>query len=146
VSNRKSLMVLMGLLLTLGLAAAAAAQAPVPDTEILTPDVQPVPAQILIQVPDDAVGFDEEGNLLVVAMMTNVGEQRSTPMDLVAVVLNDCLIQNVPQTCRFVSFGVFRDVAPQGIGPGETVQWTFDFGPAPPVDLSRWSIIWFQTN
>jgi len=90
--------------------------------------------------------IDEEGNLLVIALMSNVGQQRSAPLDLIAVVLNDCILPNVPQTCRFVAFGRFPDVTPEGIGPNETVQWTFDFGPYPEVDLSRWSIIWYQVR
>jgi len=140
---------LLALLLTLGLAAAAAAQqTPVPDIDASSEPggVAPVPAQILIEVPNQAVGYDEEGNLLVIALMSNVGQQRSAPLDLIAVVLNDCILPNVPQTCRFVAFGRFPDVTPEGIGPNETVQWTFDFGPYPEVDLSRWSIIWYQVR
>jgi len=67
-------------------------------------------------------------------------------MDLIAIVLTDCIIGEIPQTCRFAAFGSFEGVTPDGIAPGSTVPWTFNFGPHPQVDLSRWSVIWYQVR
>lgn len=128
--------------LSLGLAAVSLAQ----EATTAGAPVTEIPPQILIQVPNQGIGYNQEGHPLVVAVMTNLGTQRSLPMDLIAIVLNDCILPDVPQTCRFAAFGSFHDVTPEGIGPGETVQWTFDFGRYPELDLSRWSIIWSQVR
>src|SRR5690606_34532138 len=98
---------LLALLLTLGLAAAAAAQqTPVPDIDASSErgGVGPDPAQGRNEVPNQAVGYDEEGNLLVIALMSDVGQLRSATLDLIAVVLSGCILPNGPRTCRFVAF------------------------------------------
>lgn len=114
--------------------------ATVTDQEIL----EEIPPQIIIDIPPQGIGYSDEGELLLVATMTNIGTQASQPMDLIAIVLNDCIIGELPQTCRFAAFGAFEDVTPNGIPAGTTVQWTFNFGIQPQVDLSRWSVIWYQ--
>lgn len=101
--------------------------------------------QVVIEVPEEGVGYSGDGELLVVAMLTNVSDTTSKPIDVTTVLLNECIVPNVLQTCRFVAFGVFEDVTPDGIEPGATVQWTFNFGPYPELDLNRWSVIWYQT-
>lgn len=100
--------------------------------------------QVVIEVPAQGIGYTEEGELVLIAFLTNVGEETSSSMDITAVLLNDCILPSVLQTCRFAAFGVFDSVTPDGIAPGETVQWTFNFGPYPQLDLSRWSVIWYQ--
>ncbi|OUN00447.1 MAG: hypothetical protein BAA04_11240 [Firmicutes bacterium ZCTH02-B6] len=139
---RKQWVLLLAVVVSLIVAAGSSAQ------EAGTQDapVTQVPPQILIQVPTDGLGYDEHGNLVVVAVMTNLGTQRSSPMDLIAIVLNDCILPDIPYTCRFAGFGSFSNVTPEGIGPGESVQQSFIFGPSPDLDLSRWSIIWFQVR
>lgn len=103
-------------------------------------------AQVLIDIPAQGLGYSQEGELLLFATLTNLGNQLSEPLDLIAVVLNDCILPDIPQTCRFAAFGSFEQVTPNGIAPGTTVQWTFNFGPNPQVDLSRWSVIWYQVR
>ena len=103
-----------------------------------------VAQQVIIQVPEQGIGYSEQGELLLVALLTNVSDTTSPPLDVTAVLLNDCILPNVLQTCRFVAFGVFENVTPNGIAAGNTVQWTFNFGVYPDLDLSRWSAIWYQ--
>lgn len=108
--------------------------------------VEAIPPQIVIDVPPQGIGYTEQGELILVATLTNIGTQTSQPMDLIAIVLTDCIIGELPQTCRFAAFGSFERVTPNGIPAGTTVQWTFNFGPQPQLDLSRWSIIWYQVR
>lgn len=112
------------------------------DLEAADAPGEEIAAQILINVAD--MGYTEEGELLLFATLTNLGNQLSEPLDLVAIVLNDCILPDLPQTCRFAAFGAFEQVTPNGIAAGTTVQWTFNFGLTPQVDLSRWSILWYQ--
>lgn len=104
-----------------------------------------VAQQVIIEVPEQGIGYSEDGELLLVTLLTNLGDTTSPAMNVTAVLLNDCIIPNILQTCRFAAFGVFENVTPDGIEAGETVQWTFNFGQYPDLDLSRWSVIWYQT-
>jgi len=101
--------------------------------------------QVIIEVVEPGIGYNERGELLLVTALTNAGDTASTPLDVTAVVLNDCIIPSVLQTCRFAAFGVFHNVAPDGIEAGGTLQWVFNFGVYPELDLSRWSVLWYQT-
>lgn len=101
--------------------------------------------QVIIEVPEQGIGYSEAGELLLVTLLTNVSETTSPPLNVTAVLLNDCILPTVLQTCRFAAFGVFENVTPDGIAAGNTVQWTFNFGVYPDLDLSRWSVIWYQT-
>ena len=103
-------------------------------------------AQILINIPAQGLRFSDQGELLLTVTLTNLGNQVSSPLNLMAIVLNDCILPQIAQTCRFASFGMFEQVTPNGIPPGTTVQWTFNFGPTPQIDLNRWSVIWYQVR
>ncbi|HLT58653.1 MAG: hypothetical protein LOD91_02620 [Limnochordales bacterium] len=145
----------VALLLALGLAAAALAQeggsaAPqggAPEEPVTAEPVPDTPAQIVIEVPSQGgLGYNENGHLVVRAVLHNVGTQTAQPLDLIALVLNDCVLREVPQTCRFVAFGRFPAVGTEGIAPGTSLPITFDFGPVPDVDLSRSFILWHSVQ
>lgn len=115
-------------------------------TQAVDPMSEEIVSQVLIDIPAQGIGYSEQGELLLFATLTNIGSQLSAPLDLIAIVLNDCILPEVPQTCRFAAFGSFEQVTPNGIAAGNTVQWTFNFGINPQVDLSRWSVIWYQVR
>ncbi len=140
--STKVLKVLAMLTLTLCLCSAAVlAQG----AEEITPVVEPNDAgpQVAINVPSDGVLYNERGELVVSATLSNVGNQAVPPLDVVVVLLNDCILTNVPQTCRFAAFGSFEGVAPNGISPDNSLSWVFNFGPYPRLDLERWTVIWY---
>lgn len=136
-----------GVLLALALlcAPAAAQEAGVEETQDSVEIITEAPgATVVIEIPSDGLGYSEAGELIMVTSLTNTGTQTSPPLNLIAIVLNDCIIAELPQTCRFAAFGNFQGVTPNGIEPGNTVQWVFNFGPQIRVDLRRWSVIWYQ--
>lgn len=139
-----------GVLLVLALFCAPAAAQETDGDAAATPDAtsqvlgESPAATVLIQIPSDGLGYSEDGELIMVTSLTNTGTEISPPLNLIAIVLNDCIIAELPQTCRFAAFGNFESVTPNGIAPGNTVQWVFNFGPQIQVDLGRWSVIWYQ--
>lgn len=151
--NRRNVLVVIALLaaavLSLPVAAQESGQAggeaggQIIDEIIQTEELS---AQIVIDIPADGIGFNEDGDLLLFSTLSNIGTEASDPLDLIAIILTDCIVAEIPQTCRFAAFGSFEQVTPNGIMPGNTVQWTFNFGPHPQVDLSRWSVIWYQVR
>lgn len=145
---RRTVTLVALLLALLAMPIAAYAQSEVSDgvSEEAQVIVEEIPPQIVIDIPPQGIGYSDQGELLLVATMTNISTQASQPMDLIAIILNDCIIAEVPQTCRFAAFGAFENVTPNGIPPGTTVQWTFNFGPQLQVDLTRWSVIWYQVR
>lgn len=102
--------------------------------------------QVAINVPSDGVLYNERGELVVSATLSNAGSQTVPPLDVIVVLLNDCVLTNVPQTCRFAAFGSFQSVAPNGIAPGDSLSWVFNFGPYPRLDLNRWTVIWYPIS
>lgn len=118
-----------------------------PEEPVTAEPVPDTPAQIVIEVPSQGgLGYNENGHLVVRAVLHNVGTQTAQPLDLIALVLNDCVLREVPQTCRFVAFGRFPAVGTEGIAPGTSLPITFDFGPVPDVDLSRSFILWHSVQ
>lgn len=136
---RNKLIPLVALLMTIGLAAAALAQ----DAGQVPATTEESPAQLVFQVIPDGVVYDQNGNLLVRTLISNVGSQRSPSLNLLVVVLNDCILRDLPQTCRFLTMGTFEGVTPNGLAPGESIVQTLDFGPHPDIELSRWALIWY---
>jgi len=138
ITKLSAVLVLILALWALG-AVALAAEA---DSTAVEPDARAVP-QVAINVPSDGVLYNERGELVISATLSNVGTQVVPPLDVVVVLLNDCILTSVPQTCRFAAFGSFQGVAPNGIAANNTISWAFNFGSYPRLDLSRWTVIWY---
>ena len=98
---------------------------------------------LAIEIMEDGIGYTETGELLIQAVLSNVGTSAVPPLDVTVILLNDCVLTAVPQTCRFAAFGSFDDVLSNGLAAGGSVVWTFNFGVYPQLDLSRWSVIWY---
>lgn len=126
-------------LATLLFGAAAYAQS---DDTIAAQEVEEVP-ELAIDVLENGILYNERGELVIRTSLTNVGTRAVPPLNVIVVLLNDCILTNVPQTCRFAAFGSFNNVIPNGLPGGTATDWVFNFGAYPRLDLERWTVIWY---